>query len=164
MGLSLLPGDDLLVVGGKLADGTGRTDIDYAVVKLTSHGAVDTTFGTDGHLTLDLEQGGDSPRTAIVQPDGKIVVSGHTRGTNDVVTTVLFRLLSNGQFDPSFGNNGVVTVALLASVAEAYDVALQGQNPLGHSHRVRCSSPVVLRIRDELAASRWRPDTSAVTL
>jgi uncharacterized delta-60 repeat protein len=63
-----------------------------------------------------------------VQPDGKIVVSGHTRGTNDVVTTVLFRLLSNGQFDPSFGNNGVVKVALLASVAEAYDVALQGQN------------------------------------
>jgi uncharacterized delta-60 repeat protein len=78
-GLTLLPGDDLLVVGGKLGDGAGRTDIDYAVVKLTSHGAVDTTFGTDGHVTLDIEQGGDSPRTAIVQPDGKIVVSGHTR-------------------------------------------------------------------------------------
>ena len=126
-GLTLLREDDLLIIGGKLADGTGRTDIDYAVVKLTSHGAVDTTLGTDGHLTLDLEQGGDSPRTAIVQPDGKIVVSGHTRGTNDVVTTVLFRLLSNGQFDPSFGKNGVVNVALFASVAEAYDVALQGQ-------------------------------------
>ena len=128
MGATLLPGDDLLVVGGKLADGTGRTDIDYAVMKLSSHGAVDTTFGTDGHVTLDIEQGGDSPRTAIVHPYGKIVVSGHTRGTNDVVTTVLFRLLSNGQFDPSFGKNGVVNVALLASVAEAYDVALQGKN------------------------------------
>lgn len=127
-GLTLLPEDDLLVIGGKFANGAGRTDIDYAVVKLTSHGAVDTTFGMDGHVMLDLEQGGDSPRTAIVQPDGKIVVSGHTRGTNDVVTTVLFRLLSNGQFDPSFGNTGVVKVALLASVAEAYDVALQGQN------------------------------------
>ena len=40
---------------------------------------------------------------------------------------MLFRLLSNGQFDPSFGKNGVVNVALFASVAEAYDVALQGQ-------------------------------------
>ena len=78
-GLTLLSGDDLLVVGGKLGDGAGCTDIDYAVVKLTSHGAVDTTFGTDGHVTLDIEQGGDSPRAAIVQPDGKIVVSGHTR-------------------------------------------------------------------------------------
>ena len=63
-----------------------------------------------------------------MQPDGQIVVSGHTRETNDVVTTVLFRLLSNGQFDLSFGKNGVLNVALLASVAEAYDVALQGQN------------------------------------
>ncbi|MBC7838145.1 MAG: hypothetical protein H7Y39_05835 [Nitrospiraceae bacterium] len=55
-------------------------------------------------------------------------MSGHTRETNDVVTTVLFQLLSNGQFDPSFGKNGVLNVALLASVAEAYDVALQGEN------------------------------------
>ena len=47
----MLREDDLLIIGGKLADGTGRTDIDYAVVKLTSHGAVDTTFGTDGHVT-----------------------------------------------------------------------------------------------------------------
>ena len=89
---------------------------------------VNTTFGTNGRVTLDVEQGGDNPRTAIVQPDGNIVVSSHTSGTNAVVTTVLFRLLANGQFDSSFGKNGVVNVALLASFAEAYDVALQGQN------------------------------------
>lgn len=35
-GLTLLPEDGLLVVGGTLGDGAGRTDIDYAVVKLTS--------------------------------------------------------------------------------------------------------------------------------
>lgn len=127
-GLTLLPGDDHLVVGGKLADGAGRTDIDYAVVKLTSQGNVDTTFGTNGCVTLDVEQGSEQPRTAIVQLDGKIVVSGHADGINDVITTQLFRLLPNGRFDASFGINGVVNVALLASVAEAYDVALQGQN------------------------------------
>jgi uncharacterized delta-60 repeat protein len=126
-GLTLLSGDDLLVVGGKLADGAGRTDIDYAVVKLTSNGTLDTTFGTNGLATLDVGKGTDGPRTAIVQPDGKIVVSGHTSDAG-VVTTVLFRLLPNGQFDSSFGTNGVVNVALLAFVAEAYDVALQGQH------------------------------------
>ena len=126
-GLTLLPGDDLLVVGGKLADGAGRKDIDYAVVKLTSNGTRDTAFGTNGLVTLDVGAGNDQPRTAIVQPDGKIVVSGHTSDAG-VVTTVLFRLLLNGQFDSSFGQNGVVNVALLASVGEAYDVALQGQN------------------------------------
>jgi uncharacterized delta-60 repeat protein len=126
-GLTLLSGDDLLVVGGKLADGAGRTDIDYAVVKLTSNGTRDTAFGTNGLVTLDVGAGNDQPRTAIVQPDGKIVVSGHTSDAG-VVTTVLFRLLPNGQFDSSFGQNGVVNVALRASVGEAYDVALQGQN------------------------------------
>lgn len=126
-GLTLLPGDKLLLVGGKLADGAGRTDIDYAVVQLTASGAVDPSFGTNGLVTLDIGTGGDNPRTAIVQPDGKIVVSGHTSDAG-VITTVLFRLLPDGQFDSTFGQNGIVHVALLGFVAEAYDVALQGQN------------------------------------
>jgi uncharacterized delta-60 repeat protein len=152
-GLTLLPGDDLLVVGGKLADGAGRTDIDYAVVRLTATGAVDTTFGTDGRVTLDVEQGGDSPRTALVQPEGKIVVSGHTDGTHDIVTTVLFRLLANGQFDSSFCKNGVVNVALLASVAEAYDVALQGQNFVIADYGKNTSTDTV-----DIISARFLPD------
>ncbi len=126
-GLTLLPGDSLLIVGGKLAEGPSRTDNDYAVMKLTSNGTVDTTFGTNGLVTLDIGAGNDNPRTAIIQPDGKIVVSGHTSNAG-VVTTVLFRLLPDGTFDSSFGRDGVVNVALLPFVAEAYDVALQGQH------------------------------------
>jgi uncharacterized delta-60 repeat protein len=126
-GLTLLPGDSLLIVAGKLAERPGRTDNDYAVMKLTSNGTVDTTFGTNGLVTLDIGTGNDNPRTAIVQPDGKIVVSGHTSDAG-VITTVLFRLLPDGQFDSSFGRDGVVNVALLAFVAEAYDIALQGQH------------------------------------
>jgi uncharacterized delta-60 repeat protein len=126
-GLTLLPEDKLLLIGGKLADGADRTDIDYAVVKLMANGTTDTTFGTNGLVTLDIGKGNDSPRTAIVQPDGKIVVSGHTSDAG-VVTTVLFRLLPDGSFDTSFDEDGIVNVALLPFVAEAYDVALQGQN------------------------------------
>lgn len=127
MGLTVLPDDALLVVGGKLADGAGRTDLDYAIVKLDSSGALDTTFGTNGLVLVDVGRGVDNPRTAIVQPDGKIVVSGHTSDAG-VITTVLFRLLPSGQLDTSFGQAGIVNAALLASVAEAYDVALQGTN------------------------------------
>ncbi|MGQ0557831.1 MAG: hypothetical protein ACT4PN_18020, partial [Nitrospiraceae bacterium] len=126
-GLTLLPGDSLLIVEGKLAEGAGRTDTDYAVMKLTSNGTVDTTFGTNGLVTLDIGTGNDNPRTAIIQPDGKIVVSGHTSDAG-VITTVLFRLLPDGQFDSTFGRDGVVHVALLAFVAEACDVAFQEQN------------------------------------
>ena len=151
-GLTLLPGDNLLVVGGKLADGAGRTDIDYAAVKLTSNGTLDTGFGTNGLVTLDVGTGNDSPRTAIVQPDGKIVVSGHTSDAG-VVTTVLFRLLPTGQFDSSFGRNGIVNVALLASVAEAYDVALQGQNLVIAGYGRDASAGTV-----DIISARFLPD------
>lgn len=126
-GLTLLPGDELLLIGGKVADGPDRSDSDYAVLKLTANGTRDNTFGTNGLVTLDIGKGNDNPRTALVQPDGKIVVSGHTSDAA-VITTVLFRLLPDGQFDTSFGRDGVVNVALLPFVAEAYDVALQGTN------------------------------------
>jgi uncharacterized delta-60 repeat protein len=96
-------------------------------MKLTSNGTVDTTFGANGLVTLDIGAGNDNPRTAIIQPDGRIVVSGHTSDAG-VITTVLFRLLPDGQFDSTFGQNGIVHVALLGFVAEAYDVAFQGQN------------------------------------
>lgn len=151
-GLTLMPGDNLLAIGGKLADGTGRTDIDYAVVKLTSNGTRDTTFGTNGLVTLDIGTGVDNPRTAITQPDGKIVVSGHTSDA-EVVTTVLFRLLPNGQFDSSFGQNGVVNVALLAFVAEAYDVALQGQNLVIAGYGRNASSGTI-----DISSARFLPN------
>ncbi len=127
-GLTLLPNDELLVVGGKKADGNGRTDIDYVVAKLDAGGVIDPGFGVGGLVTLDIGNGNDNPRTAVVQPDGNIVVSGHTSGANGVITTVLFRLLPTGQFDSTFGQQGVVNHALLPSVAEAYDVALQGNH------------------------------------
>ncbi|MBH0202391.1 MAG: hypothetical protein HP496_08880 [Nitrospira sp.] len=151
-GMTWLPGDNLLVVGGKLADGADRTDNDYVVVKLTPNGTVDTTFGTNGLVTLDIGKGNDTPRTAIVQPDGKIVVSGHTSDAG-VITTVLFRLLPDGQFDSTFGRDRVVHVALLAFVAEAYDVALQGQHLIIAGYGRDASTGTV-----DIISARFLPD------
>lgn len=156
-GLTLLPEDSLLVIGGKHADGAARTDTDYAVMKLMKNGKLDTTFGTNGLVTLDVEQGNDSPRTAIVQPDGKIVVTGHTEiaedTPNEVVTAILFRLASNGQFDSSFGTNGVVSHALGLRIAEAYDVALQGSNLVIAGYGRQATATTV-----DILSARFLPD------
>lgn len=88
---------------------------------------MDPAFGTNGLVTLDIGPGVNNPHTAIVQPDREIAVSNHTSDAG-MITAVLFRLLPDGQFDSTFGRNGVVHLALLALIAEAYDVALQGQN------------------------------------
>lgn len=43
---------------------------------------------------------------------------------------MLFRIHPNGRLDRSFGTDGISNVRLLPSVAEAYDVALQGRKLL----------------------------------
>jgi uncharacterized delta-60 repeat protein len=70
------------------------------VVRYTSAGALDTTFGTNGIVTLNFING-PVPSGVLIQPDGKILVADKD----------LFRLLSNGQPDTSFGSGGAVNNA-----------------------------------------------------
>lgn len=125
-GVTALPDDSLLVVAAKLADGDDRTDRDFALLKLTADGALDTSFGTEGMVILDVNEGSESPRQAIAQPDGKILMAGYTRDAQGVVSPVLVRMADDGTLDETFGEGGIATAEILPAVAEAYDVAMQG--------------------------------------
>jgi uncharacterized delta-60 repeat protein len=70
------------------------------VVRYTSAGVLDSTFGTGGIVTLS-QINGPSASGVLVQPDGKILVADRA----------LFRLLSDGQFDTSFGTGGTARTA-----------------------------------------------------
>ena len=70
------------------------------IARYTSTGALDSTFGTNGIVTLN-EINGPPQSGVLIQPDGKILVADKD----------LFRLLSNGQPDTSFGNGGQVNNA-----------------------------------------------------
>ncbi len=70
------------------------------VIRYTSSGLLDSTFGTGGIVTLN-EINGPSASGVLVQPDGKILVADRE----------LFRLLSDGQFDTSFGTGGAARTA-----------------------------------------------------
>jgi uncharacterized delta-60 repeat protein len=127
-GLTVLPDDRLVAVGAKAAGGAGRTDLDWALMMFTADGALDPSFATGGVLTVDVGGGNESPRQAVVQPDGRIVMSGYTRNTATppVVVPSLVRVLPNGTLDPSFGTGGIAQAELLPAVAEAYEVGMQG--------------------------------------
>ncbi len=127
-GLTVLPDDRLVAVGAKPAEGEGRTDLDWALMMFTADGVLDPTFATGGVLTIDVAGGHESPRQALVQPDGKIVMSGYTRNTATppVVVPSLVRILPNGTLDTSFGTSGIAQAQLLPAVAEAYEVGMQG--------------------------------------
>jgi uncharacterized delta-60 repeat protein len=99
--------DGKIVVAGDSYDWNGSTAValDFAIVRLTSSGALDSSFGTDGIVELDL--GGDDVAYGVaIQPDGKIVAVGADgSGTWQIV-----RLTDAGGLDPDFDGDGKVSV------------------------------------------------------
>jgi uncharacterized delta-60 repeat protein len=83
LALALLP-DGKLVVAGYATIGT---EIDMETVRLTNNGRVDSSFGENGKITTDIHGEIDIARAIAVQPDGKVVLAGHSStGTyNDLV-------------------------------------------------------------------------------
>ena len=70
------------------------------VLRYTASGVLDSTFGTSGMVTLSFING-PAASGVVVQPDGNILVANNS----------LFRLMSNGQFDTSFGTGGAAKTA-----------------------------------------------------
>lgn len=128
-------GDQIIVFSATRGTGT-RTDTDRVVSRLSANGALDTTFGQQGHARLDLGGAVDSARHGLVQPDGKIVAAGYAATPTGVGTQVsnrpvLLRLTSDGVPDPTFGDGGVVATPFFVpsdggpwGLSEAYAVAL----------------------------------------
>lgn len=143
---------------------TGRSDTDRFVARLTTSGALDSSFATGGVHRLDVGNLNDNIRHGFVQADGKIVSSGYTAvptgallsdgGIQTANRPVLLRLDSAGVADATFGDGGVVSVARFANavptmpwgMAEAYGAARQSTGSyvtLGYG-RTASSGPVDL--------------------
>ena len=85
--------------------------------------ALDPTFDTDGHVSLD--SGGDERPTGLaVQPDGRIVVAGNTDNAPHSDAAVVWRLTSVGALDTTFDTDGAAAVDS-GGFARADAVALQ---------------------------------------
>ncbi len=89
-----------------------------------SAAALDSTFGENGRVAVDLGIRGSRANAVVVQPDGKIVAAGSSTSTADR-DFMLFRLLPDGSLDPDFNHDGTVTTAVGSSDDEALSIALQ---------------------------------------
>ncbi|MBY0512282.1 MAG: hypothetical protein K2P78_00010 [Gemmataceae bacterium] len=99
----VLQADGKTVVAGY----AGGTADDFAVARLATDGALDTTFNTTGKLTITFG-GVDRANAVGIQPDGKIVLAGETSFNGGDVA--LLRVYPNGFLDTTFGVNGQRTV------------------------------------------------------
>lgn len=123
-GLSLFSDDKLLVTARQKA--TGRTDTDFVAMKLTADGAKDSSFGTGGVFSLDIDNTSADPRGATILEGGAVVLSGYFRDKDSIVRPMLAKLKPEGVLDTSFGKAGVFSDIILASTTEAYGATLQG--------------------------------------
>lgn len=96
--------DNKIIVAGYTVNGSGNKD--FALARYTTAAALDTTFDTDGIVTLDFTTGLDDEVNAIlIQGDGSILAIGYS-GT----TFAVARFLSNGTLDTSYDTDGKQTV------------------------------------------------------
>ena len=120
--------DGDILVAGTSHNGSNE---DMAVVRLTSAGALDTAFDSDGKVTVAIGSGDDEARGIALLADGGIVIAGESgNGSNDDIAVV--RLTSAGALDTTFSGDGKATVA----VGSGADV--------GHSVAISASSQVVV--------------------
>ncbi|HEX2700923.1 MAG TPA: Calx-beta domain-containing protein [Acidimicrobiales bacterium] len=118
--------DGKIVVAGNTSSGGG----DLVVVRLTPTGALDTTFDTDGKVTIDVGSSSVDAAVALaVQADGRIVVAGTTSSAGGDFAVV--RLTATGSLDPTFDTDGKVTVDIgSTSVDAAAGLALQADGKI----------------------------------
>lgn len=95
--------DGKILAGGSAATSDGTTD--FALVRYTTAGALDTSFGSGGKVTTAISTGNDIITGMAVQPDGRVVVCGSTT-SSAVARFVIARYNPGGSLDSSFGTNG----------------------------------------------------------
>ncbi len=71
---------------------------------------LDSSFGTNGFVTLDGDTTGNRNLNNIIQPDGKILICGTRTIGNQPKENFVARYNSNGTLDSNFATNGYYTV------------------------------------------------------
>jgi uncharacterized delta-60 repeat protein len=126
--------DDAFAIATQ-ADGklvvAGLSSGDFAVVRYSASGGLDTTFDTDGKVTTDVGAATDDGAFHVaVQPDGRIVAAGYS-GTGGTYDFALVRYNANGSLDATFDTDGKVTTDIgTATYDYVWEIALQADGKI----------------------------------
>lgn len=122
--------DGKIVVAGNSYNGNTMGSISYfALVRYSSNGALDTTFGGDGKVTTDVGGNNDKARSITIQHDGKIIVAGSSFNGSDWDFS-LARYTYQGALDITFGSDGKVITDVGGGDDAIYNIAMQGNGKI----------------------------------
>jgi uncharacterized delta-60 repeat protein len=119
--------DGKIVVAGRTYNGS---NMDFAMIRYTSTGGYDTTFGTSwGRVTTGVLSSTDQAYAMAIQADGKIVLGGSAYSASST-DFALVRYNTNGTLDTSFDSDGKVTTAVNGSTEEIYALGIQADGKI----------------------------------
>jgi uncharacterized delta-60 repeat protein len=138
--IARFPGTSKMVIAGESF--SGQTLLDFAMIRLTASGKLDTGFNSTGKVITPVSGGHDGARGLAIQADGKIVVVGmaasNTSGTVDIAVR---RYGSDGSIDAQFGSGGGVVTSVGTSVDEGEAVAMRSDGRIVVAGRVAAACP-----------------------
>ncbi len=118
-----LPDGGIVAVGE--TDAAGIQKQQFALVRYTANGTLNTSFGTGGKVTTNFTGRGDVANAVAVQGDGKIVVAGFAFIAGIDSDFALARYNADGTLDTSFGTGGKVTTDLGTRSDDARAIVIQ---------------------------------------
>ena len=159
-GLAIGPDDRIFLHAVQRAEGfiipqsgaqAPRLDTEFAVVRLTAAGELDTSYGTDGTGTFLLDiyaqatHSNATPHGLIVNTDGTVIANGYasSAATGNTVQPVLYKVNAAGTgLVAGFAQGGLFHEEVLAAQTEIYGVALHGTTLItGGYGRASTASP-----------------------
>jgi uncharacterized delta-60 repeat protein len=114
-----------------VAGSTPANNSDFAVVRLTAAGVLDTTFGINGIATADIGGADDQGTGVAVDGSGNVYLGGTSGDQSSGDDFALVRFTSAGVLDTTFGGgDGIVATDFAGQEDFANGLALVGGSPV----------------------------------
>ncbi len=115
--------DGKILAVGYSNNGAETENTNIALARYNSDGTLDTSFGVEGQVSVDVSGENDMARAIALEADGKIVVGGYTTTGGDEDFVVL-RFTSDGFLDTNFNGTGQLVVDISTGNEQLYGLAV----------------------------------------
>ena len=114
VGSSTLTDEFVLLVDSqdRLITGTQIIGENPVLQRFNANGQIDTSFGDNGTVTLSEEFASDNFQISRFDVDSQDRLVGYTSNSVGGVTTSIFRIAEDGNFDASLADGGVIVTAV----------------------------------------------------
>lgn len=113
--------DGKIVLAGMSDNGA---DKDFAILRFTETGELDTSFNTDGKATFQVGNADDQANSIELLKDGSILAAGYSVDQNGFKEMAVLKITSSGFLDQDFGVAGISRLGMDQMDVEATGIVV----------------------------------------